>query len=114
MDSLQRRLATKLSWFTVIALLGLSASLAWAAAPGAATGGAPATAAAPAASAQAPIVPADASVLDEAEVTVGFAVLPTMVRSQEHAGIVRPPVQPDKRAGLHYSRLANAVRRNAE
>jgi hypothetical protein len=56
----------------------------------------------------------DAPVLDDAEVAVGFAVLPTLAGSQEHAGIVRPPVQPDKRAGLHYSRLANAVGRNAE
>ena len=47
----------------------------------------------------------DTPVLDDAEVAVDLAVLPTPVRSQEHAGIVRPSDPPGKGVGLHYSPL---------
>ena len=49
----------------------------------------------------------DAAVLDDAEVAVLLAVLPSLVRLQEHAPIVRPSAKPGKGAGLHYSRLTH-------
>ena len=45
----------------------------------------------------------EAAILDDAEVAVRRAVLPTLMRSQEHAGIVRPSPRPDKGPGLHCS-----------
>jgi hypothetical protein len=55
----------------------------------------------------------DTAVLDDAEVAVLLAVLPSLLGSEEHAGIIRPTVRPHKKAGLHYSRSDGPIPRNA-